>query len=438
MTCLTRPLKLLNAEQRQVSHSPEMQTASPTFCDYYDDPLRDDDISPLSYNVECIKCLQIKCNCDPEDADPISSYIQGGYHPVKLGDIFNEYYSIQQKLGAGHYSSVWLAKDIRKQSSDPNEFVAIKISKSSGGYTAAAHDEVIFLKKISSDGRMLTTKLLDEFDHTGPNGKHHCIVTNLLGNNLLDMIKRYHCRGLPYVLVQKLATQLLSTLTHLHEDHKIVHTDLKPENLLLSSIASASVLSSPLKDNLRRDGKHRMLCYEEDDKADLLTKVDAYICDFGNATHSDSHITDDITTRQYRAPETIAGCKFTEKADIWSIGCILFELLTGEYLFNPKGGENFSKDEDHLALIVELIGMYPKKLLTSGKYNKTLFNSQDNLLHIRKFEYWPLKDVLHSKYRFDEEDAELCSSFLLQMLQWDPELRCSARAALDHPWLKQL
>jgi serine/threonine-protein kinase SRPK3 len=438
MTSLTRPLELLNAEQSQVSHSPEIYAASPLSCDYYDDPLRDDDISPLSYNVKCNKCLQNKCNCNPEDADPISFYTRGGYHPVKLGDIFNEYYSIQQKLGAGHYSTVWLAEDTRKQSSDPNNFVAIKIFKSSGGYTAAAHDEVKFLKKISLDDRMLTTKLLDEFYHNGPNGKHYCIVTNLLGNNLLDMIKRYHYRGLPYVLVQKLATQILTTLTHLHEDHKIIHTDLKPENLLLSSITSTLYLSSPSKDKLHRDEKHRMLCYEEDGKADILTKVDAYICDFGNATDSNSHITDDITTRQYRAPETIAGCKFTEKADIWSLGCIIFELLTGDYLFDPKGSENFSKDEDHLALIVELIGMYPKELLTSGKYNKTLFNSQGNLQYIKQFEYWPLKDVLHNKYRFDEEDAEMFSSFLLQMLQWDPELRCSARAALDHPWLKQL
>jgi serine/threonine-protein kinase SRPK3 len=393
----------------------------------------EDSQSPI--HVQCKKCLNHICNCNPEDNDSKSAYIKGGYHPVKIGEIYNDCYLIRSKLGAGHFSTVWLAKDIRKEESDPNEFVAIKISKSADGYTDAAKDEVKFLKKISSNDKMLTNKLLDEFDHIGPNGTHHCMVTNLLGSNLLGMIQKYHYRGLPYVLVQKIARQLLTTLAHLHEDHKIIHTDLKPENILLSS--NCRISNMPRRDKLHRDSKHRMLCYEEDEKADLLTKTDAYICDFGSATDIDSPLTDDITTRQYRAPETLTGCKFNEKADIWSIGCILFELLTGDFLFNPKGGENFSKDEDHLALIVELIGMYPSKI-TSGKYNRLLFNTKDELLHIKKFEYWSLKDVLTQKYRLDEEDAEMFSSFLLEMLQWDPEIRCSARAALDDPWLKHV
>ena len=394
-----------------------------------------DEDSPSTIHVQCKKCLNHNCNCNPEDADPKSSYIKGGYHPVKIGEMYNGYYLIQSKLGAGHFSTVWLAKDTRQSESDSNEFVAIKVSKSAIEYTDAAKDEAKFLKKISSDDRILTNKLLDEFEHDGPNGTHYCMVTNLLGNNLLDMIKKYHYRGLPYSLVQKIAKQLLTTLAHLHEDHKLVHTDLKPENILLSS--NSRITNLPGRNKLRRDSKHRMLCYEEDDTSDLLTKLDAYICDFGSATDIDSPTTDDITTRQYRAPETLTGCKFNEKVDIWSIGCILFELLTGEYLFNPKGGENFSKDEDHLALIVELIGMYPSKI-TTGKYNRSLFNAKGDLLHIRKFEYWPLKDVLNGKYRLDQEDAEMFSSFLLQMIQWDPEIRCSARAALDHPWLKQV
>jgi serine/threonine-protein kinase SRPK3 len=65
--------------------------------------------------------------------------------------------------------------------------------------------------------------------------------------------------------------------------------------------------------------------------------------------------------------------------------CFIFEALTGDYLFNPKGGENFSRDEDHLALMVELLGKYPPSMTQGGKHAKSLFNRHGDLIHIHKF-----------------------------------------------------
>merc|ERR1712113_392190 len=88
----------------------------------------------------------------------------------------------------------------------------------------------------------------------------------------------------------------------------------------------------------------------------------AKICDLGNACWTTKHFTDDITTRQYRSPEAILQVGYDTKTDIWSLGCIIFELITGDYLFDPREKEKtkddygYSRDVDHLALIGELCG----------------------------------------------------------------------------------
>ena len=80
------------------------------------------------------------------------------------------------------------------------------------------------------------------------------------------------------------------------------------------------------------------------------------LCDMGNACYVDKHYSDIIQTREYRSPEVILGGEYDETADIWSLACMIFELVTGDYLFDPKKGKSYRKNDDHLALISELIG----------------------------------------------------------------------------------
>ena len=88
----------------------------------------------------------------------------------------------------------------------------------------------------------------------------------------------------------------------------------------------------------------------------------------GNACYIDEHFSDVIQTRQYRSPEVIIRGKYDTSADMWSLACTVFELVTGDFLFEPRKGKNYKKNDDHLALITELIGECPnKKLLLSGK-----------------------------------------------------------------------
>ena len=83
---------------------------------------------------------------------------------------------------------------------------------------------------------------------------------------------------------------------------------------------------------------------------------DIKLCDMGNACYIDKHYSDVIQTREYRSPEVILEGEYDESADLWSLACMVFELITGDYLFDPKKGKTYKKNDDHLALISELIG----------------------------------------------------------------------------------
>lgn len=75
--------------------------------------------------------------------------------------------------------------------------------------------------------------------------------------------------------------------------------------------------------------------------------IEVKIADLGNACWVNKHFTDDIQTRQYRSPEVILGSKYNETTDMWSLGCMIFELLTGDFLFDPQSGDRFSRDEGY-------------------------------------------------------------------------------------------
>ena len=135
---------------------------------------------------------------------------------------------------------------------------------------------------------------------------------------MLDLIEK-HYKGLPLPIVKSITKQILVALDYLHTKPKIIHTDLKPENVLLIE---------PFK-----------LINGSDlvpDRSIPVTKIK--IADLGNACWVDKHFTDDIQTRQYRAPEVILGCPYDSSADLWSLACIVFELATGDLLFKPKKG----------------------------------------------------------------------------------------------------
>lgn len=131
----------------------------------------------------------------------------------------------------------------------------------------------------------------------------------------------------------------------------------------------------------------------------------------------------------------IIGADYNTSADIWSFACTIFEMVTGDFLFEPRKGSNYDKDDDHLAQMMELLGRMPKNLAMSGKHSKKYFDSRGNLRRIKDLRFWPVKKVLTDKYLIRDEEAQAFSDFLVPMLEWHHDGRATAQEMLSHPWL---
>ena len=139
---------------------------------------------------------------------------------------------------------------------------------------------------------------------------------------------------------------------------------------------------------------------------------------------------------RYRSPEVILGAGYDTSADVWSLACVLFEAATGDLLFSPKEGATWSRDEDHLALMSELLGRMPKRLALAGKHSREFFTKAGELRNIKELQMWPLESVLVKKYEVDKMDAASLTAFLEPMLDFHPAKRARAGSMLRHPYLR--
>ncbi|KAH9178920.1 kinase-like domain-containing protein [Lactarius sanguifluus] len=188
----------------------------------------------------------------PKDEESPADYNYGGYLQVKVADAFKDgRYTVVRKLGWGHFSTVWLVKDTLER-----RHSALKIVKSAGRYSETARDEIKLLRQIadaspSHSGRAHIVDFLDSFPHTVSSTTHICITFEPLGENLLSLIEKNRRKGVTPCIVKSITKQILLGLQYLHEECDLIHTDIKPENIMMcipdieSHIASQLSSSPP-------------------------------------------------------------------------------------------------------------------------------------------------------------------------------------------------
>lgn len=153
---------------------------------------------------------------------------------------------------------------------------------------------------------------------------HQCLVFEMLSLNLYELLRNTQFGGVSLNLVRKFAKQVLKALSFLaRKDVDVIHCDLKPENILLKH---------PKKSGVK-------------------------VIDFGSSCRSNKRMYSYIQSRFYRSPEVMLGLPYSVAIDMWSLGCILVEMHTGEPLFS--GSDQF----DQMQKIVKTLGMIPGEML---------------------------------------------------------------------------
>jgi serine/threonine protein kinase len=393
--------------------------------------------SPQSCSTEIIEGGEgDHVSVDEEEQEDPRASCKAGYYPVRVGECISSRYCVARKLGWGSFSTVWLCWDLVDK-----KLVAVKVLKSVAFYTESALDEIKLLKIVqcsdeNDPNRNKTVQLLNHFTINSVNGTHVCLVFEALSHDLFNLIIKSNYRGIPLANVKSITRQVLEGLNYLHVKCEIIHTDIKPENILIHMDETHTKRLDSEKSKLPERGtsaKSSLGPYP--DPALEECDVEVKIADLGNACLVNHHFAEIIQTRQYRSLEVILGAGYGTSADIWSTACMVFELATGQCLFEPQSGRNHTADEDHLACIIELLGKIPRKIAMSGKHSRHFFNWKCELWHIKKLKPTGLFGLLTEAYEWDQLQAQEFTAFLLPMLDYDPNRRATAAECLRHPWL---
>jgi len=170
-----------------------------------------------------------------------------------------------------------------------------------------------------------------------------------------------------------------------------------------------------------------------------VNKCETALTDFGNSYFYDKRTRNEIQDRRYRAPEVLLDLNYGYLADIWSVACVTFELLTGFVLFDPEETP-LNKDIHHLFLMETMLGPMPLKMRRASKRNKFLFDKRKNyhIKNLEKIKQYNVKYRLIEQFLFTEEEASKISDFLLCGLKYDPNERWNAKELLNHPWIKHI
>ena len=369
------------------------------------------------YPVTCdnitYDCYDLKVIYDREK----TGFEESKEFQIVIGSIIAARYQVIEFLGAAAFSKAIQCLDLVT-----NEMVCLKIIENNKDYVDQSIDEIKLLLYVDCNAEVSSKNLLKMYDFFY-HKEHLFIVTELLKDNLYEYSKfnREH-EEKPYFTIgrlQKIAYQVLIGLEYL-VSLNLIHCDLKPENILIKSFSSCEVK----------------------------------IIDLGSTCFIHDHLGSYVQSRSYRAPEVILGCQYDYRVDIWSLGCVLAELYTGNVLFQNESVQGL------LARVISICGPIPEEVLKNGRHTQRFF-TKEKLLYLEVDE-----DIEKENQHLSEEMIEIIKQnkkkkanilvpkrsslkarlhcedlmfldFIRCLLDLDKDKRPTASEALRHPFITE-
>ncbi|XP_011062854.1 PREDICTED: dual specificity protein kinase CLK2 isoform X6 [Acromyrmex echinatior] len=339
---------------------------------------------------------------------------EDGHLVYQSGDLLANRYKVLATLGEGTFGKVVKVKDLQM-----DHVMALKIIKNVEKYREAAKLEINALEKIANkdpEGQHLCVKMLDWFNYHG----HMCIAFEMLGLSVFDFLRDNSYQPYPLEHVRHMGYQLCYAVKFLH-DNKLTHTDLKPENILFVDSEYDSTYNNKKLFLFKRRDMRR------------VKRTDIKLIDFGSATFDHEHHSTIVSTRHYRAPEVILELGWSQPCDVWSIGCILFELYLGITLFQTHD------NREHLAMMERILGTIPHRMARKTK-TKYFYHGKldwDDKSSAGRY----VRDNCKPLYRYmlsDDEEHRQLFDLVQRMLEYEPSQRITLKDALTHSFFDAL
>mmetsp|Transcript_24836 Transcript_24836/g.57026 ORF Transcript_24836/g.57026 Transcript_24836/m.57026 type:complete len:729 (-) Transcript_24836:2059-4245(-) len=368
-----------------------------------------------------------------------------GFEPTKdlvleSGNVVSGQYLVEGELGSAAFSTAYRCVDLNSDGDGPDghDEVCLKVIKNTKDFFDQSLDEIKILELLRQTG-MCQDKNLVEMKTFFYHREHLVIVTELLRQNLFEFGKFIiDSDEEPYFTMPRLCYLTRQILVALDFVHKLglVHSDIKPENILLSSYSRAK----------------------------------CKVIDFGSSCFLTDRQSSYIQSRSYRAPEVVLGLPYDGRIDIWSLGCVVAEMYTGEVTFQNDSIVSM------LSRIESICGAFPSHMITQGRQSGRFFtrsgllfeklSNDDSSQHSESEEEDDVSpdrkrfvDVFQPKVttisarlgfasdlmqRFDSQEKlsreenrqAVFVDFVRKLLIIDPEKRPTAEEALDHPWMR--
>ena len=281
------------------------------------------------------------------------------------------------KLGEGTYGVVYRAKDQKGQ--EIYALKKIRLQADQEGIPSTVIREISLLKELTH----INIVKLHEVLHSP---KKLTLVFEYVEQDLKKVIDSREGKGLEMNMVKSFLYQILKGVDYIHKK-KVLHRDLKPQNILIN------------KENIVKIGDFGL--------------ARGYGIPVKNYTH-------EVVTLWYRPPDVLLGNKnYGTTVDMWSIGCIFAEMVSGKALFTGNS------EPDQLKKIFEIKGT-PTDEHAPGLKELPEWGVGNNT----NFEVFPEKDFKQLFPNLDAEGIDL----MMKFLQLEPEKRISAEEALKHPF----